>query len=133
MSTITSFKSIDKKYEVYGGKDFMKKFFESLIENAMKIFSFKKLLTKEQRQSYENAKICYIYKEKFENKYVEDKKYRKVRDYIGEYRGTPHSISICNSKYTVPKTILIAFYNGYNYDYHYIIKELAEELKKLFV
>ena len=34
-----------------------------------------KLLIKEQQGSYENAKICYIYKEKFENNYVKDKKY----------------------------------------------------------
>ena len=38
----------------------------------MKIINFKKkkikLLTKEQQESYENAKICYIYKEKFESK-----------------------------------------------------------------
>ena len=27
------------------------------------------LLTKEQQESYENAKICYICKEKFRNKY----------------------------------------------------------------
>ena len=39
-----------------------------------------KLLTKELHESYENAKICYICKEKFENKYVKDKKY-KVRDH----------------------------------------------------
>ena len=32
-----------------------------------------KLLTKERQESYENAKICYICKEKFENKYVKDK------------------------------------------------------------
>ena len=30
--------------------------------------------------SYENAKICYICKEKSENKYVNDKQYFKVRD-----------------------------------------------------
>ena len=29
-----------------------------------------KLLTKEQQQSYENSRLCYISKEKFENKYV---------------------------------------------------------------
>ena len=49
-----------------------------------------KLLTKEQQGSYENAKICYIYEEKFENKYVKNKKYCKVRDhchYKGKYRG----------------------------------------------
>ena len=40
-----------------------------------------KLLTKEQQESSENAKICYICKEKLENKYLEDKKYHKVRDH----------------------------------------------------
>ena len=92
-----------------------------------------KLLTKEQQESYENAKICYICKEKFENKYLKDKKYCKVRDhchYTGEYRGAAHSI--CNLKYSVPKKIPIVFHNGSNYDYHFIIKELAEEFKKQF-
>ena len=60
----------------------------------MNIINFKKkkmkLLTKGQQESYENSKICYICKEKFENKYVKDKKYCKARDnchYTGEYRG----------------------------------------------
>ena len=60
----------------------------------MNIINFKKkkmkLLTKGQHESYENSKICYICKEKFENKYVKDKKYCKTRDnchYTGEYRG----------------------------------------------
>ena len=56
----------------------MKMFCEFLRENVMKTINFKmkkmKLLTKEQQESYENAKICYIDKEKFENKYLEDKK-----------------------------------------------------------
>ena len=69
----------------------MKKICESLREHAMKKTNFKKkktkLLTKEQKESYENAKICYICKEKFENKYLKDTNYRKVRDsfhYAGE-------------------------------------------------
>ena len=41
-----------------------------------------KLLTKEQQESYENVKICYICKEKFENKCLRDNKYRNVRDEI---------------------------------------------------
>ena len=41
-----------------------------------------KLLPKDQQQSYKNAKICYICKGKFENKYLKDKKYRKVRDHF---------------------------------------------------
>ena len=40
--------------------------------------------------------------------------------------------SICNLKYSLPKKILIAFHNGSNYDYHFIIKGLAEEFKKQF-
>ena len=83
-----------------------------------------KLLTKEQQESNENAKICYICKKSFENKYLKDKKYRKVRDhchYTGEYRGASHSI--CDLKYSVLKTILIVFHNGSNYDYHFIIKD----------
>ena len=30
----------------------------------------------------------------------------------------------------MPKTILIVVHNGSNYDYHFIIKEIAEEFEK---
>ena len=103
----------------------------------MKVINFKKkkmrLLTKEQQESYENAKICYICQEKFENKYLKDKKFRKVRDhchYTGEYRGAAHSI--CNLKYSVPKKIPIVFHNGSNYGYHFIIKWLEKEFEKQY-
>ena len=42
MSTISSFRSIENKHDVYRGKDCMKKFCESLREHAMKIINFKK-------------------------------------------------------------------------------------------
>ena len=47
----------------------------------MKIIDSKKLLTNEQQNSCENSKICYIWKENFENKYAKDRKYCKVRDH----------------------------------------------------
>ena len=78
-------------------------------------------------------KICYICKEKFENKHLKDKKYRKVRDhchYTGTYKGAAHSI--CNWKCSVPKIVPIVFHNGSNYDYRFIIKELGGEFKKQF-
>ena len=62
------------------------------------------LLTKEQQESYENAKTCYICKEKIENEYLKYKQHCKVRDdcnYTGYYRDAAHSI--CNLKYREPR------------------------------
>ena len=66
MSTISSFRSIENKHDVYRRKDCMKKFCEFLREHAMKIINFKKKrmnsVTTEQQESYENAQIYYICK-----------------------------------------------------------------------
>ena len=62
-----------------------------------------------------------------------NKKYHKVRNhchYTGKYRGSTHSI--CNLRYKIPKEIPVVFHNGSTYDYHFIIKELAEELEGQF-
>ena len=40
--------------------------------------------------------------------------------------------SICYLNNSAPKKTPIVFYNGPNYDYHFVIKELAEEFKKQF-
>ena len=64
---------------------------------------------------------------------MKDKRYCKVRDHChnaGKYRDAAHSI--WNLKYSVLKKIPIVFHNGYNYDYNFIIKKVAEEFKKLF-
>ena len=79
MSTISPFKTIENKYDVYRGKDCMKKLCKSLREHALKIINFKKkkmkLLTKKKQQkSYENGRIGYICNEKFEHKCLKDKK-----------------------------------------------------------
>ena len=42
-------------------------------------------------------------------------------------RGAAHSV--CNLKFYLPKEISVVFHNGSNYDYHFIIKELANEFK----
>ena len=79
-----------------------------------------KLITKQQQESYENARICHIRKEKLENRYFKDTKYPKVRDhchYAGEYRG-------CNLKYSLPKKMPMVFHNGCRYEYHFIMKKL---------
>ena len=76
------------------------------------------MLLKNEQEWYENTKMCYICKEKFEDKYIENVEIIAI---IQEYRGTAHSIY--NLKYRVPKEILIVFRNRSNYDYHFIIKK----------
>ena len=87
-------------------------------------------LTNEENKSYERQKVCYICKKEFrydENEKSEFKLYHKVRDhcyYTGKYRGAAHSI--CKLKYEVPKEISVVI------DSHFIIKQLAEELRRQF-
>ena len=40
--------------------------------------------------------------------------------------------SICNLKYSVPKIFPTVLHNGSNYDYHFMIIDLAEKFKKQF-
>ena len=90
-----------------------------------------KFLTNEQQESYEKAKICYIYGEKFEDKYANDNKYPKVRQhyhYNGEYKGAAHSV--CNLKYSMPKEMIAIFHNGSSCDFYFIRKEVAGELER---
>ena len=56
-----------------------------------------------------------------------------IRDhchYTGKYRGATHDI--CNLRYKTSKEIHLVIRNGSTYDYHFIIKELAEEFKGQF-
>ena len=87
----------------------------------MKIVNIKKkkmkLFAKEQQESCENAKTCYICKEKVKTIYLKEKKYCKVGYdllYTGEYRGTVHGI--CDLKYSVPKKIhsIISKFNNFS-------------------
>ena len=74
MSKISSFKSIENKNDVYRGKNCLKKF--------CKYFKRRKLNYQQAntKNHMKMQKICYNCKEKFEDKYAKDKKYRKIRD-----------------------------------------------------
>ena len=50
--------------------------------------------------------------------------------YTGKFRGASHSI--CDLRYKVPQEIPVKIHNGSKYDYHFLIKELAEEFKGQF-
>ena len=61
--------------------------------------------------------------------FANDKNYRKIRDrchFTDKYRGAVHSI--CNLRFSVP----MKFLQFSNFDYHFIIKELANEFQGQF-
>ena len=71
-----------------------------------------------------------LYMQKRFSKDDNNKTYHKVRNhchYTGKYRGAAHDT--CNLRYKIPKGIPVVFHNGSTYDYHFIIKELAEEFE----
>ena len=112
------------------------KLLSRLREHATKIINYEKkemiLLTKEEKNWHSMQKVCNICKRIFSTSY-KNEKYHKVKDhchYTGEYRGVAHDI--CNLRYKIPKEIPILFHNGSTYDYHFIIKELAEEFEGEF-
>ena len=83
-------------------------------------------LTKERLKSHQDVKICYICGKRILKKLSKSVNYREIRyycHYAVKYRGTTQSI--CNLKLNVPSDIPVVFYTGSNYDYHFIIKELA--------
>ena len=137
MTTIWGFDHIEDKHTLYRGKDCMKKFCTSLKEHAKNIIDSekKKMLprTKEELKSHQDAKVCYICGKRILKKFAKYKNYQKVGDhchYTGKYRGAAQSI--CNLKFNVPNEIPVVFHNGSNYDYHFIIKELANEFEGQF-
>ena len=100
-------------------------------KHVAKIINYEKKeiipLTKKAVKRHNKQKVCYICRKEF-NTDDSDKKYHKVKDhchYTGKYRGAVHNI--CNLRYKTPNEIPVVFHNGSTHDYHFIIKELAEE------
>ena len=85
---------------------------------------------------HEKQKVCHICKKEFcydKNEKNKFKLYQKVRNhchYTGKFIDAAHSI--CNLRYKVQREIPVKIHNGSKYDYHFIIKELAEEFKGQF-
>ena len=134
--THCSFDKFKNKLNYYRDEDCMKRFCKDLKEHATKIINCEKKdmipLTKEEKEDYNNQKVCYICKKEFITSDNNNKHY-KVRDhchYTGKYRGAAHNI--CNLRYKIPKDIPIIFHNGSTYDYHFIIRELVKEFEGNF-
>ena len=103
----------------------MKRFCKDLKGHATRIVDFKRKfitpLTKDEQDSYDKKKnTCHIC--------MKDLNSDKVKDYCyftGKYRGAAHYTR--NLKYKIPKNIPVIFHNGSTYDYHFIIRGLANE------
>ena len=91
-------------------------------------------ITFEENWSYKNQKVCCICKKRFKPSDDNDnKKYHKVRDhcqFTGKCRGAAHSN--CSINYKISKKHSVVFHNGSTYDYHFIIKKLANEFEVQF-
>ena len=138
--TCCSFDKSKNELKHYRTEDCMKIFSKDLKDQATKIINYEKKemipLPDQEKESYENQKICYICEQEFctdEKNKKELRKMQKVRyhcHYTGKYRGAAHSI--CNLRYKILKEIPAVFYNRSTYDYHFIIKQLAREFKGNF-
>ena len=100
--------------------------------NASTDFEKKMLLwTKEEFRSYEDAKVFYICGKRILRKLFKSENYWKVKDHYhntGKHRGAPNSL--CNLKFNVPNEILAVCHNNSIYNYHFTIKELANEFEE---
>ena len=139
-SLICSFDTTKNERDYGRGEDSIERLCRKIKDYAMKIINYdgKEMipLTDEEAKFYEEQEVCHICKKQFcinENEKSEFKLYHKVKDhchYTGKFRGAAHSI--CNLNYKVPQEIPVKIHNGSKYDYHFIIKELAEEFKGEF-
>ena len=146
--TYCSFDTTKNKLDYYRGENCVKNVWLDLREHSTKKINYEKKemipLTEEGKNWHNRQKviykkriknfiyICHIYKRIFSTDY-NNKKYYKVKDhchYTGEYRGDAHYI--CNLRYKISKESPVVFHNDSTYDYHFIIKELAEEFEGEF-
>ena len=101
----------------------------------MKIINYEKkkeiILTNEEKESYENQKVCYICEKEFctdknNEKDFKLKKKLKIIVIIQENLEEPFI------RYKIPKEIPVVFHNRSTYDYQFIIEQLAREFKGYF-
>ena len=77
------------------------------------------------------ATAFYICGKTLLKKLNKDKNFQKVREhchFTSKYRGAAHSI--CNLRFNMPNKILAVFHGGLNYNYHLIVKELANKFEE---
>ena len=121
---------IKENNNIYRGEDYLKKFCKSLREHAMVIINLEnnkmRPLTNEQTEwnCIKRQKTSTFMKRSLNVKTLRMKIILKLKtiDIIQVNAEVLHIPYIINK-------IPVVFYNGWNYDYHFIIKKLANEFK----
>ena len=117
---------------IFIGEKIVLKFCKDLKEFGIEIINFEEKemvpLTNKEINSYGKQKVYHICKKRF--CYDKNKKKSDHCHYTGKFRGAAHSE--CSLRYKVPKEIPVIFHNGSTYDYHFIIKQSAEEFEGEF-
>ena len=122
------------------GKNCVEDFCKKLKELGTEIIDYKEKdmipSTDEEIKSYKGQNICHICKAKFcydKNMESKFKRNLKVRDHCHYSRKFGEAVhNICNLRCKVPKKIPILSHNGSAYDWHVIIKQLAEHFEGQF-
>ena len=140
LDLVSSFDLEQNKHSFYRRRDCTKKICKDLKELTTKVINYEEKdmipLTDSKNKFYEEQEVCHICKKEFcydKNEKNKFKLYQKVRNhchYTGKFRVPAHSI--CYLRYKVQREISVINHNGSNYDYDFIIKELAEDFKSQF-
>ena len=122
------------KVKYYRGDDCIQKLCNDLGDNATDLFETEKaklrLLISEQKKKHSESVKCFICQKNFNTikkskYYTHFRKFKYHNYYTGIYIGAAHSI--CRLKYSTKRDIPLVIHNGSKYDFHFIIKELANE------
>lgn len=132
-SIICSFNQSLSKFEIYTGLDAPQKFVEKLEADLIHIyFNYLKPiipmhpLTRQQKEQFENASVCYICSEVFE---AGEEKVRDHDHLTGLYRGAGHSR--CNLNFKSSYILPVLCHNLKCYDSHLFIDKLAPNGEKI--
>ena len=134
--SINTLRNHDKSSMVtyYRGNDCIQKLCNDLWDISEDLFKTEKAqmipLTAGQKKNYNNFNKCFICQKKFNTIkkskfYTNFKKVKYHNYYTGIHEGAVHALR--RLKHSTRRDIPVVIHNGSKYDFHLIIKELAEE------
>ena len=131
MLKIWAFDHIENKHNLYCGKKYMKKFCKSLREHTKNITDFEKKITLPLTKERQNRDTWSYYifgkkilkSEKQKSKSINYQKFTDHCHYISKHKNAAHSIF--NLKFNMPNETALVFHYSSNYNYHFILKQLA--------